>query len=272
MSDADFLNEEFARKFPEAFAKLLMRGATTDIAGILDGLAPAVAASVAARLPVRVINALLSGGVAQPETWLSAAAFDDAVVLLGPLPRERCLTLINGLQNRTLRHRLLQFINYPTHSVGALVSDTVVGIQADLPVADVLAELRALDEGHVPPVVVIDDHGHYVGVLDIWRLLIRQPQLGCAADYAASVTPLRPEAPIASAAQAAQWGSHTWLPVVDHEQRVLGTVSRQRLVHSIGAAAEAAPVLQESIADLGMQLLRVLSDLLDRVLSPRSTP
>jgi len=271
MSDADPLSLEFARKHPDAFAKVLSRGGISDIEEVLGQLPPAIAASAAARLSVRTLNALLAGGAGHPDEWLPAASFDDAVALLGRLPRERCLALVNGLQNKTLQRKLLQFLNYPAHSIGALVSDTLLRIPADMPIVDVLVELRALDEPQAPPVVVLDGHERYLGVLSLWHLFVRDPPAGHARDYVVAATPLRPETPLSSAVIAGPWESRDWLPVVDHERRVLGCVYRQRMIDTFASKTEAAPVLQETVSDLVTQLLRVLSELLAGVLAPRRT-
>lgn len=170
MADTDILNADFARKHPDKFARLLGRGDANEISQVLNKLPKPVAASIVSRLPASRIDLLLSTGEADAGHWLADAPFNDAVALLSRIPRERSLVLVNSLKNRERRRRLLQYLKYPAHSVGALVTDAPVRVGSETQVEEVLAELRTFDRDKPRPVVVSHPDGTYCGVLDAWRL------------------------------------------------------------------------------------------------------
>ena len=123
MTEPDFLNADFARKHPDLFARSLGRGEAEEIAAVLEALPIAVAASIVSRLPASKVQALQALDQQLDEKWLANAPVEDAKTLLSRMPRERSLMLVNSLTSRKRRHRLLQYLNYPAHSIGALVTD-----------------------------------------------------------------------------------------------------------------------------------------------------
>jgi len=178
MDELDGLTLDFAARHPDSFARTLAQGATEDIERILESMPAALKASIVARLPAALIRMLLEVERHQPGNWLIDAPFDDAVMLLSRIPREKRLALVNSLHERDRRLQLLRLQQYPAHSIGALVADIALRISVDTPAAAVLAELRELDIAEQGPVVIVDAAGHYLGTLDRWRLLMRNPQSG----------------------------------------------------------------------------------------------
>lgn len=271
MTDCDPLTAEFATNFPDSFARVLGRASTKDISQVLGKLPPGVKASIVARLSGAQIRQLLDSGEHEPQQWLEDAPFDDAVTLLSRLPGEQRLTLVNALGNRERRQKLLRHEKYPTHSVGALVGDVGLRINSDSSAADVAQELRELGGDETTTIVVVDADGYYSGKLNYWRLLAGDPPMGKIRDYVRKVSPIYPETSIPSAALNEDWFNHNWLPVVDQKQRVLGAVSRARLIR----AARTFKVEEQSAADVLLRLMTdsvsVLGALLDSVLTRRST-
>ncbi|MBT8102820.1 MAG: hypothetical protein KJO95_07605 [Gammaproteobacteria bacterium] len=229
MGDIDTLNADFARKHPDAFANVLVRGEDTEINTVLNRLPPAVAVMVASRLPLSRMSDFLNVHEDAVGSWLADAPINDAITLLGRIPRERCLALVNSLADRERRRRFLQYLKYPSHSVGALVTDVPLKFAADVPAEKVLADLREIDTDTTGPAVVILSEGHYLGLLDVWKLYAGEAVTGPIRNYLVAVPPLHAETPVASAISDPSWLTYSWLPVIDHERRVLGGVSRARL-------------------------------------------
>jgi Mg/Co/Ni transporter MgtE len=267
MSDADPLNEDFAREFPDSFARVSARGRTEDIVAILASLPAEVAAAVAARMPASTMVSLMQSGLVKPEVWLADARFDDAIALLGHLPRVHALDLVDAMQDRTTRRRLRQFLSYPAHSVGALVSDAGLRFTERTPIGELLHELRALDGAR--PAIVLGEDGLYLGIVNLWRLALREGDNGIARDCMEPVRPLRPELPVATAVEAEQWRTRVWLPVVDHDRHVLGAVPRARVLESHSGESHAPPSAAEGLATLAGQFTEVAGDLLTRLLASR---
>jgi CBS domain-containing protein len=266
MADEDPLTADFAAKFPDSFARVLGRADTDDIVTVLDKLPATLRASIAARLAVTHLSGLLDAEGVAPETWLLDASFDDAVMLLSRLPRERRLPMVNSLGNRSLRQRLLRHLQFPTHSVGALVGDIRLHISLHANVEDVVDELRDAAGDEPEPVVVVDSDGRYVGMLHLWRVLVSAHAVGRIQDYVQEVAPLHPEIAISDALHNEGWLRHNWLPVVDHRQRVLGSVSRAKLFQATsdsparhhGSAHVFVKVVAEAVYVLGALFSRLI--------------
>ena len=176
--------------------------------------------------------------------------------------------LVNGLQQRQRRRRLLQHLNYPPHSVGALVDEPSILLSEDAPIGDALPELREVNQVEEQPAIVVDHNGRYRGVLDLWHLATREQLDGKVRDYRETLEPMRPELSIADAALLPQWSSRNWLPVIDHEHHVVGWVSRARLLAHAEQGEATAHAARESLLDVISQMVRVMSDLLARLLAP----
>ena len=271
MADSDVLNADFARKYPDKFARLLGRGDGNEIAQVLEKLPRPIAASVVARLPASRIDILLGAGESDAAEWLADAPFNDAIALLSRIPRERSLALVNSLKNRERRRRLLQYLKYPAHSVGALVTDTPVRVGSDTLVEDVLAELRTFDRDEPRPVVVAAPDGTYFGMLDPWRLLTGERPHGTVAEFVAKVPAIHPETSLAAAAKDPGWSDHNWLPVIDHERRVLGGVSRSSVVAAAARLAHDARPGRDVLSVLIGDVVHLFGELLTRSLAKRGT-
>ena len=271
MADTDVLNADFARKYPDKFARILGRGDGTEISQVLRKLPRPVAASVVARLPASRIDLLLGEGESDAGLWLADAPFNDAVALLSRIPRERSLVLVNSLKNRERRRRLLQYLKYPAHSVGALVVDAPVRVGADTDVDELLKELRSLDRDEPRSVVVAAADGTYFGMLDPWRLLTGEPPHGTVADFVAKVPAIYPETSLAAAVKDPGWNDYSWLPVIDHERRILGGVSRSSVFSAATKFAHDARPGRDVLSVLVGDVVHLFGELLTRSLAKRGT-
>lgn len=268
MAKVDALSLAFAIRDPEAFARTLNHGMTSEIIDILNNVPAGVATAVASRLPVKRLGELIASGKVDAGEWLTEAVLDDAVKLAGRLPREHSLVLINSLDDAERRNRLLQYLKYPDHSVGAVVSDVLIGMQAGAPATEALAELREFSEEPPGAIVLTESDGSYAGLLDAWALLLAEKPSGQARHYARLVPPLRPETPLVDAAADPNWRNYGWLPVVDYRQRIIGAASRDRVMEHLASQGAATPRRVDFFALLH-DMVRVLAALLDRVLFAR---
>ena len=268
MDKLDALSLAFARRDPEAFARTLNQGKSGEILDILNGMPPGSAAAVAARMQVQRLGELLATGKVDAGEWLTVADLEDAVKLAGRLPRDRSLALINSLDDAERRSRLLQYLKYPAHSVGAVVADVLIGIPAETPAIEVLDELRGFSKEPPGAIVLTNPDGSYSGLLDAWSLLLAEKPSGQARRYERSVPPLRPETPLADAAADPNWRTYGWLPVVDYRQRVIGAASRDRVMEHLASQGAAAPKRGDFFGLLH-DMVSVFAALLDRVLFAR---
>jgi len=271
MSELDRLTLTYARRFPEEFALEASSASREDLIALLQTLPPESAVGIIARLSVGAFRAVCAELESLLGSWLNAASFEDSVALLARLPRKEQSTLVNAVADRSRRRRLRQFLNFPSHSVGSLATELPVRVSANTPVTELLQELQELKARRETPVVVTGSQGEYAGVLDIWRLTVRDDDHGRVKEYTRWVNPIVPEMALDSARDLSQWQRHHWLPVVDHEQRILGYVQRQQVMGIRETMTSEAEIVGESILVLGVRYISVLMQLLERVLSAKGS-
>lgn len=271
MSDVDALTADFSAKHPDAFVRILGRGSTDDIANLLIKLPAALRASIVARLPGSRIVQLIDLDEDKTRQWIVDAPIDQAVTLLSRIPRERRLSLVNSLADRKRRLRLLRLLQYPDHSVGALVGEVLYRINVDAQAADVLSDLRAGRAEEPWRIVAVDSNDRFAGGVDLWRLVASDKLVGPIRDYMLDVPSILPETPIESAVHREDWLTHNWLPVVDHRRQVLGGVSRAKLFGAAGRDTMDRSGADPAFSGLMSELVYVLAALLDGVLSRRHT-
>ena len=271
MTEIDPLSLDFATRHPDSFARVLGRGDLEESARMLESLPAELKASIVSRLPAARIQQLLNSGQHQPEAWLSEAPFDEAVTLLSRIPAERRRALVDAIPDKKRQRRLKQQQRYPAHCAGAHIGDLPVRLGTDSLAADVVAELRELDADDPGPLVIVDKDGRYLGMLDRWRLLMQNPPMGVVGDYLIEVKAVRPETPITTLANDEVWHARYWLPVVDHRQRLLGGVSRQRVFRASGAQMAAGGRSSDALFDLFDDLVHMLGVMLESMLKPKSS-
>lgn len=271
MTEADPVIADFAERFPDAFASSLRHGSDEEISAIVSSLPPQSIASVVARLPAARLLPLLESGEHSPRDWLEDAPFDDAIMLLSRMRRERRIALIGSVRDRRLQRRLMRHQQYPRHSTGFYVEDVFLRIDIDTPVRAVLDELRGDEREDPPLMVVVDASGRYAGVLNPWHLMNSRLNSQRLSEQMEYVQPISPETPVTAAAEHEGWLEHNWLPVVDNKQRVLGALSRAAV---LGAANRVSPSKQ-STASLLLELVdgvtHTLGEMLEGLLGRRSS-
>lgn len=164
------------------------------------------------------------------QTHETAAVFedldpDDRVSLLDELPAGIAAKLMRGL-SRTERDLTAVVLGYAPRSIGRRMSPEVVPIPITMTVREALAKAqsRALDAETIYTLPVIDDSRRLLGVVGLRDLL--------AADEDAPIRDLVVKANSAQATEPAEVAArrcselgHLALPVVDHEDRLVGILT-----------------------------------------------
>lgn len=267
MTDLDPLSVDFAVRFPDTFVRTLLRTPDLDLDRVLASLPARDQAAVVARLPGQRIDEVLASGEHEAEAWLADGSFENAVALLSRIPREKRLKLVNSIKDRDRRQQLLRHQQYPAHSVGSLVGDIPMRFDAATPVIEALVELRELKGTDPGPLVIVDRQGRYQGILDTWKLLSRERPTGAIGDFLKPAPAVFPETSIVTAAASHDWDEHSWLPVVDQKRRVLGAVARARLLGAARALGREDGSANEIALNLLDELVFVLGDLLDNLMT-----
>lgn len=235
---------------------------------VIESLPDELRAGIVARLPGAQIEELIERVPDFAQRWLAPAPLDAAIELLSRLPRSQRLTLLNELKDPAQKRRLLRHQQYPAHTIGSLVVDIPIRVVDTAVCDDVVNALRRV-EGEAPgQLIVTSESGHYVGVLDPWPLLT-SPQQGTVRKHLTRLEPLNPETTVADIENDERWNTNAWLPVVDHQQRVMGRVARARVLRVAKDQAEAVTGRQGIVSGLFSELVYLLGSVLERVLRPR---
>lgn len=259
---ADSFLRDYAKTAPEQFAASLEGATSSEVLVTLEVLSPELACAVAARMPQVLLMALVQEQRERLGDWLAAARLDDVVRLLSRLPRETALRLADGLEDSRRRRRLKRILQYPEHCVGSVINNTALQMALNTPVAKLLFEMRGQGGSEIP-VVLVNERGLFEGGLNLWKLLVRESDHGVAGDYLRPMTHLHPETSLSDAGDLVAWTDEAWLPVVDLVGRVLGIVSRQRVLASREMNSD---LVVDNVVEVGSELFRVSGDLLTGIL------
>ena len=249
----------FARRHPEVLAGHLATGTHEELVAALQGLPADAGAAVIARLPHnQLVNLLSSQSDDTVGAWMSRAALDDALTLVLHLEEGRREAILAKLPIRHMRRTLEQLVIYPQKTVGALVDPTVIRLTAGTTLQAAIALLRA-DEGDVPDWIwIVDGDSRYVGMLDLGKALVAPSGQFRVEELAVRLEPLRAETALGAARDVPEWLKHPQLPVVDHQNHLLGALSQERLTRALAGDSHTDFGIVDGMTALTDQYFRVL--------------
>lgn len=259
----------------QATGKLLSNMHAAKAAGLLESLPPGersvawnmietdVAGPILKHLHDEVRTQLAldmeSGDLAAAATTLE---LDDLVDLIQDLPEANRAQLLQELGEHE-RRRIESMLTYEEDSAGGLMNTDQITVQADLPLQSVLRYLRILDDmpDNTDKLMVVDDQGHYQGVLRLRHLLTGNTEQRVG-DVMEDVFPALP-VELDSHEVARRFEEHDLVsaPVVDADNLLLGRItvddvvdvirgdSERSLMHMAGMEQDEdmfAPVLKSS--------------------------
>jgi len=269
MSDVHPLKLAYAREYPAELALYLARQGGDAVAQGLAGLPAGAAAAVVARLPYGHAARLLNGQSDEELlSWLNAASLDHALAILLHLERERRKRVLARLSNRGARRQLERLVVYPRKTLGALVDPTALRLSEEASLEEAVALLRSDQPEPEEDSWVVDAQGAYRGLLDINGVLLARSQTAKLSDFLINVNPLRAETALETARDYPEWQLHPELPVVDHRNYFLGTVTLRHLQAALAGQAEGGGGVADGLSDLTRQYFRFLQASLLELFSP----
>lgn len=273
MAEASPLKTAFARQHPDELAAYLATQSHDSLLHALHGLPADAGAAVLARLPhalaVRVLATQSDEVVAG---WIGQAALDDALTVVLHLEPERRSAVLKTVPLRHMRRSLERLVVYPRKTVGALLDPTAVRLTDSTPLGQAIGLLRAGEQGSLEWIWLVDAEGRYVGMLDLSQALLARNDRQPVGELAIRLVPLRAETGLAQARDASEWLRHPELPVVDHLDHLLGTLSRQRLVDALEQEAPDDFGMLDGVASLTNQYFRVMGACLSGLLGSGRSP
>lgn len=253
------LKISFARKHPDELAALLATQTHDDMLASLGGLPADAGARVIARLPHNLsVHLLAARDDNTVAGWLSQAALDDALTIILHLAEDRREHILARLANPQMRRTLERLVIYPKKVVGALVDPAAVRINSTTSLHDAINMLRASEHGELGWIWIVDAESRYVGLLDVSKALLTRSDQVRVGELAASLEPLRAETALLAARDAGEWLKHPELPVVDHQNHLLGTLSRQRLMAALREEEPEEYGVVDGVSSLTREYFRVM--------------
>ncbi len=151
---------------------------------------------------------------------------DDRAQLLDEVPATVARRLQAGLSPQE-RHMTAVLLGYPEDSAGRLMTPEYVNLRASMTVADALAKIRRLgaDAETVYLLPVTDDQRGLLGVVSLRDLVLNAGGTRLADIMTPDVHSVRVDEDREQAARLIQEADLIALPVVDHEDRLVGIIT-----------------------------------------------
>jgi Mg/Co/Ni transporter MgtE len=229
VAEAEHLTLAFLDAHPQEAARVVEVLAPEQAAALFATISPRLSGPViAAMLPPAAARVLARLDERTTLALLSAAGAQTAVGILRHTSEPQRSHLLAGMPPVTgVATQLL--LGFPEDSVGAWTDPEVVALPPGTAAQAAVAAVRSSDAPEVDAVYVVDAAQRLRGVLAL-PVLLRAPDSTPIGQLALpSAATLAPMTPIAAAAGLGHWQRAAALPVVDHEQRLLGVLRRSRL-------------------------------------------
>lgn len=187
------------------------------------------------------VRADLIGGMDAEELIAATEGLevDDLADLVGDLPEEVNQRVLRSLDMQD-RERLNAVLAYPEDSAGGLMNLDTVTVRPDVTLEVVLRYLRM--RGELPErtdrLFVVNRHDHYLGALDVTRLLTDDPERTVGEVMDTGVEGIAPEAPAGEVARLFQTRDLVSAPVVNSEGQLLGRITVDDVVDVIREQAD----------------------------------
>lgn len=260
MTERNPLRLSFARRFPGDCAAYLARQDAAVALEALSGLPDAEAAAVVARLPDGFASRILAGRDAGTlVAWAAAGGADDSLAILRRLDRAHRDEVLDRLPRRR-RRELQRLLRYAPGTVGTALAAEGLRLDVELSVDEAVEALRAEPPQPGRAIWLVDRDGRLRGLLDTAGVLAARSTRVGLGEFGIEVRPLRAETTLAAARDSGQWLRHAELPVVDERGRLVGSMTRRRLIKALGDAAGGRGGLIEGLGDLVVQYFAVLGE------------
>ncbi len=270
--EANPLKVAFARNHPDELAAFLAAQSPEALLEALHGLPADVGAGVIAKLPHTVSVKLLSEQSDEVvASWLARAALDDALTMVLHLEEGRRERILAKLPVRQMRRTLERLVIYPQKTVGALLDPTVVRLTAGTSLQEAIALLRAGDYGELEWIWIVDGESRYVGLLDLSKALLARSDHFQVDELVVRLEPLRAETALVAARDVGEWVKHPELPVVDHQNHLLGALSRERLLAAVAAEQPSQHGIVDGLTSLTEAYFRVMGMCLGDLLGSKDS-
>jgi magnesium transporter len=181
-----------------------------------------------------LVRALGAGEVSRILELMPA---DHAAEVVEELPDEQAEKVL-GLMQEEKSEDVQELLEYPEDSAGRLMAPGGVAVHEGATVAQAIEQVRkSVTDERSFEVYVVDDHQHLVGVLPLRRLLLADPSTPIRLILEPEVVSVRPETDQEEVARVVAKYDLVAIPVVDRNNRLLGTISVEDVIDILGEEA-----------------------------------
>lgn len=240
------LTAAFIDQFPQEATEVLESAPVAEIVQLLQTQSPEKGAQILGRISSALATtALKELKPTRARQILVAMDPVRAALLLGSLDESIRETLLGDL-DAGLARELRDLMSYPAGSAGRLMQPRAASIPSHLTVKQVLNRLRRFPPRDTAVLVVTDDIGTLVGLVDLADLVRADPGIRLEA-LVRSTTPIRVDAltPREEIIDLFSRYRLRLLPVVDIENKLLGVIRQSSVIQA--AQEEAATDLQAMV-------------------------
>jgi magnesium transporter len=162
---------------------------------------------------------------------------EHAADVVEELPSEQAEKILDLMQEEK-SEEVQEILEYPEHSAGRLMSPDFVAVNERATVEQAIDHVRkSVSEERAFELYVVDDHRHLVGVVPLRRLLIANPGSPVFAVRDEEVVSVPPEMDQEDVARLVAKYDLVALPVVDHRNRLVGTITVDDVIDILGEEA-----------------------------------
>lgn len=245
LSNIDDLNQLIAKYIEDGqtaqLIELLGQYHPADIADALDTLPPDQAVIVFDNLDIDIASEVLdeTGSLVRQELvekvdderladLLDELPMDDAAEFLEDLPDQTATRLI-GLMEPEEAGEVRELLSYEEETAGRLMTRDVAALRRQWTVGEAIEYLRFLvmaDEAEtIYYLYVVDRDGHLIGVVPIRALLLAPPTVTIESIMVPDVITINVTADQEEIAEVVSKYDFVAIPVVDHQNQLLGVVT-----------------------------------------------
>jgi magnesium transporter len=244
MADSRDLALAFLQAHAAEAARVLESLPTSEASALFASIGPASgAAAMAAMLPTAAARILAQMPEGDAGALLNTSGTQSAVAVLRHMPATMRGRVLAGMPPASaLAAQML--LGFPDDTVGAWMDSAVVAVPASFDVHAALAHLRTAPDTELDHIFVVDTEQHLHGCIGLHALLRADERAMLSGLIRPVATTLSVMMPIASARTSSLWEKSHALPVIDHDQRLIGVLRRTTLTRALRSrhrgAAEAA--------------------------------
>lgn len=152
---------------------------------------------------------------------------DDAVDILADLSDEKSEAIIGEMEDQEAQEEVKELMQHEDDTAGGLMTTDYVSVKPEMTVADTLEHLRKIgsEVDNIFQIYVVDNDEHLLGYLPINDLFIKRLEARIGDIMNSRIKSLSPDSDDVRAAEMMAKYNLFSLPVIDHENRLLGIIT-----------------------------------------------